>query len=140
MGKSTPTYSVHGHVEPGFEACRDQFEQSFKQGFDKNAQLCVYVGQKCVIDIYGKTKLKNQKQEFDADSTTTIWSSGKSVGSIMMAVARDKKWLSYDQKVSECWPEYGNSGCGKGDTTISEVLKHEAGLERLCETISSDDI
>ena len=56
-----------------------------------------------------------------------------------MCIARSNGWLDYDEKISAYWPEYGNSGCGKGELTVAHVLRHEAGLEKFCEQIPFED-
>ena len=40
---------IEGHVAPGFEQVKHLFEENFKKGFEKSAQLCVYVGEEKVI-------------------------------------------------------------------------------------------
>ena len=46
---------VYGSVSPGFEPVRALFQENFEKGFDKSAQLCVYVGDEKVIDIWAST-------------------------------------------------------------------------------------
>lgn len=41
--------------------------------------------------------------------------------------------LSYDEKVATYWPEFAQAG--KQDITVKDVLRHEANLENLEETI-----
>ena len=43
---------VRGYVKPGFEPVLWKFEEIHKNGNDTNSQLCVYVGEEVVIDIY----------------------------------------------------------------------------------------
>ena len=51
----------------------------------------------------------------------------------MMAILRDKGLLSYDEKVATYWPEFAQAG--KQDITVKDVLRHEANLENLEETV-----
>jgi hypothetical protein len=44
---------IKGHVSPGFEAVRRQFEAHFAADKEWNAQCCVYVGHEKVVDLYG---------------------------------------------------------------------------------------
>ena len=50
----------------------------------------------------------------------------------------DRGRLAYGQKVVEIWPEYGQ--CGKAETTIAEVMRHEAGLPRFSTSIAARDL
>ena len=58
-----------------------------------------------------------------------IFSSGKSVMSIAMAMQVDRGLLSYSDKVSKHWPEFGQKG--KDNITVADVMRHEAGLNVL---------
>ena len=135
-----PAYQVSGWVSPGYEICRSQFEESLNLGYDKNTQLCVYVGEECVIDLIATKagtlknscdQAKSKVAEMSADTTTCIWSSGKVLGSIMMGIAKSNGWLSFEEKVTTYWPEFGNSACGKENLTVADVMRHEANLEKL---------
>ena len=41
----------------------------------------------------------------------------------------DKGKMYYDDKISKYWPEFKNNG--KENITIEELMKHQAGLNRL---------
>ena len=44
---------IFGNCEKGYEPVKDAFIQNFVSGQEINASICVYVKQKCVIDMYG---------------------------------------------------------------------------------------
>ena len=44
---------VHGTCLPGYEPVRDRFIQNFCDGLECNSQLCVYVNNICVLDLFG---------------------------------------------------------------------------------------
>ena len=46
---------VDGQCNPHFEPVKKIFEKFFRQGLEDKAQLCVYVGNTCVVDLYGVT-------------------------------------------------------------------------------------
>ncbi len=46
-------YRVSGRVSPGFEPVRRAFEAGFARGVESAAQLCVYLGEECVVDLWG---------------------------------------------------------------------------------------
>ena len=58
-----------------------------------------------------------------------MYSSGKSIAAIVVAMLVDQGLLSYDEKIVTYWPEFGNKG--KTDITLADVLRHEAGLQDL---------
>ena len=54
----TPLFSqgkikIFGKYEKGYEAVKDGFIQNFVSGQELNASICVYVKEKCVVDMYG---------------------------------------------------------------------------------------
>ena len=55
-----------------------------------------------------------------------MFSSGKSIAAIVVAMMVDKGLLEYDKKVEHYWPEFGKHG--KNEITLADVLRHEAGL------------
>ena len=44
---------IFGNCEKGYAAVKEAFVQNFVSGQEVNASLCVYVDQKCVIDLFG---------------------------------------------------------------------------------------
>ena len=50
-----------------------------------------------------------------------------------MAIMVDQGHLSYDSKITEYWPEFGQNG--KENLTVSDVLKHESGLMKFNKVI-----
>ena len=56
---------ISGSVEPGFEPVRELFESHFRRGLESNAQCCVYVEGKRVVDLWGTAVAD---EGYDADS------------------------------------------------------------------------
>lgn len=63
----------------------------------------------------------------------TIFSSGKSMESIVMGLLYDKGLFKFEDKITKFWPEFGQSG--KDDVRICDVLRHESGLAWFTESI-----
>lgn len=66
-----------------------------------------------------------------------MFSSGKSIAAIVVAMLVDKGLLSYDEKIVNYWPEFGRNG--KNEITLADVLRHEAGLQDLNYTFKVSD-
>ncbi|NKB99578.1 MAG: serine hydrolase [Pseudomonadales bacterium] len=90
---------------------------------ERNTQLCVYVDELCVVDLWAK---ETADTDFDGDSLVNVFSSGKSLEAILLAVLCDRGLLNYDAKIAVYWPEFG--ACNKGDTSVADLMRHEAGL------------
>ena len=73
---------------------------------DKNVQLCIYVGEERVVDLWANSG----DDTFSADSLVNVFSSGKSVESILMAALVEQGLLDFTQPVSTYWPEFVGNG------------------------------
>ena len=99
---------VKGKVAPGYESVRDMFEANFKDGLEDSAQLCVYVGDEAVVDLYASLS----SNEYTGDTLTNVFSSTKSLTAICMARMFEKGFLDYKQKIAHYWPEFAQNGKG----------------------------
>ena len=121
---------INGEVRPGFESVRELMQRSLSPVKDKNLQLCVYVGEERVVDLW----VSSDNDGFSADSLVNVFSSGKSVESILMATLVDQELLDFADPVSAYWPEF--VGEGKDTLTVADVMRHEAGLAQLDVSLS----
>ena len=115
-------YTIEGITAQGFETVRDLFEENFKTGREDNAQLCVYVGEELVVDLWGYSSDGN----YNGDTLSTVFSNTKSLTSICMAMMYDQGLISYSDKISMHWPNFAKHH--KEDITIADLMRHEAGL------------
>ena len=115
--------SVYGGVSSGYETVKNLFLDNFTKGKEMNAQLCVYVKGKMVIDLFG-TGIGDK--QFNPSTLINTFSNSKTLSAIVMARLVDQRLLSYDDKISTHWPEFGQNG--KEDITVAELMRHEAGL------------
>merc|ERR1712198_479846 len=76
-----------------------------------------------VIDLWGKA---DENSEYDGDTLTTVFSSTKSLTAIAMAALQDQGLISYDEKITTYWPEFGQNG--KENVKVCDLMRHEAGL------------
>ena len=125
---------VAGQIKKGYEPVFKQFEDSFYQNNNRRAQLCVYVGNEIVIDLYGP----KDTEAYSADHIQCVMSSSKVVSSILMAILVDKGLIQYDDTIAKHWPEFGQNG--KDKTTIADLMRHEAGLPKLHEVLKPEDL
>ena len=131
---NTP-YLIEGTVATGYESVKELFIQNFELGSEENSQLCVYVGEDKVIDLWGTV---NKNSGFNADSLTTVYSSTKSITAIMIAMAKDRGLLHYSDPIAKHWPEFAQEG--KGEITIADLMRHEAGLANLSVPLDIEDL
>lgn len=129
-------YSGDG-CAPGYEEVQRVFEAHFDQGIELGAQCCAYVGGKRVVDLCGAREHATT-QGYGPSSLQNIFSSSKAVTSVVVAVLVDQGHLRYDQRVSDVWPEFAQEG--KGDVTVAELMRHEAGCAYLTKSLPVGDL
>jgi len=133
------TPKIEGTIVDGYEPVRSLFEENFRRGREENAQLCVYVGKEKVVDLWGvRNPSSEEGKAYGPDKVQMIFSSTKSITAIAVACAVDKGWLSYDEKISKYWPEFGQNG--KKNVTLAEVLRHEAGMAYLQRALTFEEL
>jgi CubicO group peptidase (beta-lactamase class C family) len=124
-------------VAPGWEPVRDAFIHSFDIKEDRGAGVAVYHRGKCVVDLMGGWRDREQAVPYDADTLQLVFSTTKGVTSIAVAMCVERGLLSYEEKVSTYWPEFVAKG--KADVTVAQLLSHRAGLYTVDGDISLED-
>lgn len=123
MGQqSSKDIVINGTVSKGYEPVKEMFTDNFRIGREDSAQLCVYVGEEKVVDLWASASVPT----YNADTLTNVFSSGKSLTAIAMAVMQDRGLLKYDSKIADYWSEFAQNG--KQDVTVADLMRHEAGL------------
>jgi CubicO group peptidase (beta-lactamase class C family) len=126
---------IEGTVAPGYESVKQLYEHNMNSLRERNTQLCIYVGDECVVDLWASAIDDNT---FTADSLVNVFSSGKSLEAIMMAILVDRGLLDYDARIVDYWPEFGAQG--KQDTTVADLMRHEAGMAAFDSTLDPSDL
>ena len=134
-GGSRRACQIEGTVAPGFESVRGLYERNMQRLEEKNTQLCVYHRGEKVVDLWA-TAIGDSG--FSPDSLINVFSSGKSLEAIAMASLVGKGLLRYDAKITEYWPEFGESG--KDELTVADLMRHEAGLAAFNTTLEPNDL
>lgn len=138
VGAAPPSYKIGGTVRPGFEGVKQAFEENFRKGLERDAQLAIYHQGELVVDLWGSClepgmstgskpiSNKDDEVKYDGDTLQIVFSSTKAVTSCVVALAADRGWLRYDDPVSKYWPEFAQNG--KADITVADVCRHDAGM------------
>jgi CubicO group peptidase (beta-lactamase class C family) len=122
-------------VAPGFESVRQLYERNMLTLAEKQTQLCIYHGEEKVVDLWASV---TEEEDFSADSLSNVFSSGKSLEAVAIASLVGRGLLSYTEKVAHYWPEFAASG--KGELTVAELMRHEAGLPVFNTSIEPDHL
>jgi len=128
-------FRIEGTVAPGFESVKQLYEHNMRTLAEECTQLCVYHGEEKVVDLWASV---TDDTDFSPDSLINVFSSGKSLEAIAMAALVGKGLINYNDKIADYWPEFGANG--KGDLTIAELMRHEAGLAVFNTSIAPEDL
>jgi CubicO group peptidase (beta-lactamase class C family) len=122
---------ISGEVASKFERVRETLARSLDSGEDLGASVALIIEGETLIDMAGGFQDKAKTLPYGPRTLTCVFSSGKAVCAALIAAAVSEGKLSYDQPVSEIWPEFAQNG--KAAITVAEALSHQAGLAAFTE-------
>lgn len=121
---------IGGLVQPGFESLRDVFHDNWTPaGSDPGelgASLCVIVGGRVVVDLWGGWCDPPREHTWQRDTLVNVYSVGKGLSATAVLALVDRGVLDLDEPLAQHWP--GFAAHGKGDLTLRAALSHRAGL------------
>mmetsp|Transcript_39147 Transcript_39147/g.39579 ORF Transcript_39147/g.39579 Transcript_39147/m.39579 type:complete len:532 (-) Transcript_39147:404-1999(-) len=125
-----------------YDGVRAAFEENFARRLELGAQLVVYEKGDKIIDLYGyapetvtEPQHNNNDGEgennlttgyYDGETLQCVFSSGKNMEAIAMAMLVDRGLVAYEDLVTTHWPEFGANG--KDNITIADVMRHSGGV------------
>ncbi len=120
------TAVVTGTVRPGWEEVREAFARG--QAHDPGAaQLAVHHRGRLVVDLCSPgTAAADGRRPFGPDSIGVLMSATKAMVAVCAHLLAERGALDLDAPVARYWPEF--AARGKGDTTVTDLLAHRAGL------------
>ncbi|WP_297800536.1 serine hydrolase domain-containing protein [uncultured Brevundimonas sp.] len=124
------TTEIHGICPDQFAAVKDAFAANFTdapEGLNEvGARFSITIEGETVIDLWGGSADTAGQVPFSQTTLVPIFSSGKAVMALMMARLVEEGRLSYEDKVVDHWPEFGQNG--KDQLTIGQLMSHQSGL------------
>ncbi|WP_156297336.1 serine hydrolase domain-containing protein [Mycobacterium paragordonae] len=91
--------------------------------------LSVFIDGKPVVDVWTGYSDRKGKVPWTENTGAMVFSATKGLAATIIHMLVDRGLLSYDAPVAEYWPEFGANG--KSEITVSDVLRHRAGLSHL---------
>ena len=134
----TTDVTVHGRVDPAFEAVRDAFAANFTERDDIGAACCVYVGGRPVVDVWGGVADVVSGARWCDDTIVLVFSTTKGVTATVANLLVERGELDLDAPVAEYWPEFAAGG--KGAVPVRWLLSHQAGLPLVEGDFTLDDV
>ncbi|KAJ5618963.1 beta-lactamase [Penicillium lagena] len=129
---------VHGYCDPAFNSVRDLLQQRIAEGNERGASLCVNIGGKNVLDIWGGYADASRTKPWEKDTLVAVWSSTKVVTGLAAQILVNRGLLDVNEKVATYWPEF--SANGKDNVKVSHILSHSSGLPAWEAPMTFEDI
>lgn len=122
---------IFGTCPPRLAAVKDAFAASFDAGEELGARFSLVQEGEVVVDLWGGFADRKRTTPFGPRTLACVFSTTKAIAALMIARAVEAGKLSYDQRVADLWPEFGQAG--KGEITVAQAMSHQAGLSGFVE-------
>ncbi len=127
---------IEGFCDPKFQAVAGAFAENFAARDELGASVCLSVGGKTVVDLWGGFADEARSKPWTRDTISIVFSCTKGATAICAHILKSRSLLDYDAPVSRYWPEYAKAG--KEATTVRMMLDHSAGVPVLREQVRKD--
>lgn len=119
--------TIGGHVATGWESVEEAFADNFAEGTECGAQLAIIVDGETVVDLHGASaSCTTSRGPYDGDTMQNLFSAGKQIEALAVAMLADRGNLKYSDLVTKHWPEFGQGG--KENITVADVMRHAGGV------------
>lgn len=117
---------LEGFCDPRFAAVRDAFAANFRERGEPGAAVCVSVGGKPVVDLWGGYADIANTKPWQRETLVNVFSVGKALCALAAARIVAQGLIDLDAPVSKLWPEFAQAG--KGAITLRQILSHRGAL------------
>ena len=118
-----------GILAEGFDSVGDAFVQNFEADLELGANFAAILDGTLIADIRAGHIDRKKEKPWSDDTISCIYSTGKSVLTLLVARAVSDGLLEYEAPISSVWPEFAANG--KSEITLAEIVSHQAGLAGL---------
>jgi CubicO group peptidase (beta-lactamase class C family) len=125
--------SVYGTCDPAFARVRDAFAGNLADRDEHGGAVCVTVGGRTVVDLWGGYADEAGTRPWQADTLVNVFSVGKAMVALLAARLTGQGLLDVDRPVRTWWPEFAQGG--KDAVTMRQVLSHQGGLPAVHERL-----
>ena len=129
---------ICGDVDSGYGRIADAFRRNMASGREIGAAVAVYRDGIKVVDLWGGYRNGLTRRPWEADTLINVFSTTKGLTALAVAVAESRGLLSYEAKVADYWPEFGQAS--KQRITVRQLLSHQAGLCSLDTALSPEGL
>ncbi|MSO64734.1 MAG: class A beta-lactamase-related serine hydrolase [Alphaproteobacteria bacterium] len=117
--------TAEGTCDSRFFRLKRAFEANFSDG-DIGAAICVYLGGKPVVDLWGGRADPKKNKKWQADTLCASFSVSKAFVSTMGHMLIDRGQLDLEEPVAKYWPTFAKHG--KDGIKVKHLFEHRAAL------------
>lgn len=128
--------AIEGSVDPRFGRVRDALATNFSEHDEAGAAVCVRVGGRTVVDLWGGHVDRARRLPWRRDTLVNAYSVGKGVLATLFLASVERGEIDLDAPVARIWPEF--AAAGKGDVSVRTLACHQAGLPAVRERMPDD--
>lgn len=120
---------VQGRCDAAFEPIRQAFAAILDEPHERGGGVCIQVGGKTVVDIWGGVKDAHGHAPWQRDTLVNAYCTIKPITAVAVLMLVERGRLGLDDPVAKHWPEFARHG--KERITLRQVLSHTSGLPAL---------
>ena len=131
---------IGGFTAPGFGAVREAFAENFNRPGpyqEVGAALAAYRHGRLVVDLWGGWADAARTRSWERNTLVNVWSATKGATATALAALVDRGLIDYNDPVASVWPAFAQAG--KAETTVGQVLAHQAGLPGFIEPTTVEE-
>jgi len=122
----TPRGTIDGFCEPAFQAVADEFERNFSERGEVGASVCLTLGGKTVVDLWGGMANPEENIPWEKDTLVIVFSCTKGATALCANILVSRGLLELEAPVARYWPEFARNG--KENATVHMMLDHSVGV------------
>jgi CubicO group peptidase (beta-lactamase class C family) len=107
----------------------DLFEENFSRFDELGASVTILRDGATIVSLGDGFQDRQKTVRWHPDTRVLLWSTTKALSSACLLHLMQQEGLDFEDRVMEFWPEYGTAG--KEQTTLGQVLSHQAGQSAL---------
>jgi CubicO group peptidase (beta-lactamase class C family) len=130
---------IQGRCDERFKGVSDVLAANLDRGVDVGASVAVTVEGELVVDIWGGYADEDQRQPWERDTITNVWSTTKTMTALCALILADEGELDLNRAVSDYWPEFGAAG-KRNVVLLRHLLGHTAGLPGWSAPMTIEDL
>ncbi|MCW3834521.1 serine hydrolase domain-containing protein [Sphingomonas canadensis] len=121
-----PPFAIDGFTDDRFAPVRETFVENFSARSEVGAAVCVYLGGRPVVDLWGGHADAARTRPWEAGTILCMMSVSKAMVALCAHILIDRGLLDLDAPVARYWPEFAQAG--KADITVDCLISHLAAL------------